>query len=69
VKKIAKLYVVDIQIGSFFLPALLARVFSIRIPLFGKTELYLPTPVSHPPSQGRYLYILLPQNTFASIKK
>jgi hypothetical protein len=63
------LYVVDIQIGSFFLPAFAGQgVLNEDFPVW----LHRPGPANTcipPPSRGRYLYILLPQNTFASIKK
>ncbi len=40
--------------AEFFWPALPAKRLSITVLQFGSMELDLPTPVSHPPSQGTY---------------
>jgi len=53
---------------EFFLPALQARSFSERIPLFDLMELDHPTLVSHPPSQG-ICVIYTPKSVFSSTKK
>jgi hypothetical protein len=57
--------------AEFFWPALPAKRLSITVLQFGSMELDLPTPVSHPPSQGipeRPRGIPTTKNVFASVK-